>query len=93
VLTTHRGALAEVVADAAAIVDPEDVPAMAFELERLTTNRFWRAYLVEAGLQRAARFSWHKCAQATWRVYQRALQQGTTAAVSRRKLESTAWIS
>jgi glycosyltransferase involved in cell wall biosynthesis len=93
VLTTHRGALAEIVGDAAAIVDPEDTAAMAFELERLTNDRFWRAYLIEAGLQRAARFSWHKCARATFRVYQRAGGCYAPVAAPIRKLESTAWIS
>jgi glycosyltransferase involved in cell wall biosynthesis len=77
VLATHRGALAEVVADAAAIVDPEDVAGMAVELERLATDPSWRAWLVEAGFRNAARFSWEKCARATLRA--------------NRFLESTAW--
>lgn len=92
VLTTHRGALAEVVGDAAAIVDPENVEAMAVELERLATDERWRARLIEAGRQNAARFSWETCAQATYRIYRRAAQQSQTALSTSRK-ETPAWTS
>jgi glycosyltransferase involved in cell wall biosynthesis len=93
VLTSHRGALAEVVKDAAAIVDPEDPQAMAVELERLATDESWRSRLVEAGTANAARFSWERCARATHEVYRRAA--GHTARTLRKssKNEHTPWIS
>jgi glycosyltransferase involved in cell wall biosynthesis len=93
VLTTHRGALAEVVGDAAAIVDPENVEAMAVELERLATDEQWRSRLIEAGTLNAERFSWHQCARATQQVYQRAAAQKSSAARPRRRKEIPAWIS
>lgn len=76
VLTTHRGALAEVVSRAAAIVDPEDIDAMARGLERLVGDRLWRKSLVSAGLENAARFSWEACAAATHAVWERAAAKG-----------------
>jgi glycosyltransferase involved in cell wall biosynthesis len=93
VLTTHRGALAEVVGDSAAIVDPESVEAMALELERLATDARWRARLVEAGLQNAERFSWKTCAEATRQVYRRAADRGAKSFSLKQKTESPAWIS
>lgn len=72
VMTTHRGALAEVVRDAAAIVDPEDVNSMAAGLQRLATDEAGRAQFVAAGLQNAARFNWQECARATNEVFRRA---------------------
>lgn len=72
VLTTHRGALAEVVRDAAVIVDPDNVAEMAAGLTRLATDDALRARLVTAGQENAARFNWRECARATNEVFQRA---------------------
>lgn len=93
VLTTHRGALAEVVGDAAAIVDPENVEAMAVELQRLAADERWRARLIEAGTLNAERFSWEKCARATQQVYHRAAALKSPAVRARRTKETPAWIS
>jgi len=93
VLTTHRGALAEVVGDAAAIVDPEDVDAIAVELERLAADESWRARLVEAGTKNAARFSWLECARATHEVYRRALSRNSAPIRRKLKKEDFPWIS
>lgn len=73
VLTTHRGALAEVVEHAASIVDPEDIDAIACGLERLVSDRLWSKSLITAGLRNAARFNWADCAAATCEVYRSAL--------------------
>lgn len=72
VLTTHRGALAEVVRDAAVIVDPEHIGEMANGLARLAADEALRARLVEAGTANAARFNWRECARATNEVFRRA---------------------
>lgn len=93
VLTTHRGALAEVVGDAAAIVDPEDIGAMAVELQRLATDAGWRQRLVEAGTKNASRFHWRECALATHEIYRRAAAQPPTTVGPLRPTANSTWTS
>lgn len=71
VACSPRGALAETVGDAAAIVDPEDIEGLEWELTRLATNGAWRATLRAAGLKHAAAYQWHRTAAATLEAYAR----------------------
>jgi len=73
VLTSNAGALPEVVADAAVTVDPLDVDAMARALEHLLCDPEERRRRSEAGLRRAARFSWETVARETVDVYAEAI--------------------
>ena len=70
VLAANRAALPEVCGDAALLVDPEDVEAIAVGLERLMGDEGLREQLIERGLDRVAGFSWQKAAEQTWNVYQ-----------------------
>ncbi|MFZ1404831.1 MAG: glycosyltransferase, partial [Anaerolineae bacterium] len=72
VVTSDRGAMAEVAGDAALLVDPTRVDALAEALEQALDDQALAAYLRELGLQRAATFTWERCAQATLAVYQQA---------------------
>jgi glycosyltransferase involved in cell wall biosynthesis len=51
------------VADAALLVDPADVDAIAAALERVTTDDGLRARLRQAGLRRAAQLTWAEAAK------------------------------
>ena len=75
VLCSTRGALGEVVGDAAATVDPEDVPALKLQLARLAANAPLREHLRAAGLRRAAHFDWQRAAAQTFEVYARAARR------------------
>jgi alpha-1,3-rhamnosyl/mannosyltransferase len=75
VLTANRSSLPEVAGDAAILVDPEDVDAIAAGLERLLTDEAWRALAVERGLRQAQPFSWARCVEETVAVYRTALKQ------------------
>ncbi len=57
VLTTHAGGLAELAGDAALIVDPLDVPAMARAVRTLAADADMRRDLSVRGLIQATRFS------------------------------------
>ena len=70
VLAANRAALPEVCGDAALLVDPEDVEAIAAALEQLMNDGGLRDQLIARGLDRAAQFSWEKSAEQTWKVYQ-----------------------
>ena len=70
VIAARRAALPEVCGDAALLVDPEDVAAIAAALEHLMGDRASAERLTQAGFQRAKEFQWQKTAAETWKVYQ-----------------------
>jgi len=76
VLTSNVSSLPEAAGDAASMVDPYDVEALAAELDRLLTGKPLRHELRERGLAHAKKFSWPHAAQETARVYRRALGEG-----------------
>jgi glycosyltransferase involved in cell wall biosynthesis len=63
VVTTSGGSLPEVVADAALIVDPLDVSAIAAAIERVADDGALRAELRLRGLARAREFTWATAAR------------------------------
>ena len=73
VLAANRAALPEVCGDAALLVDPEDVEAIAGALEQLMSDDGLSERLIARGLDRAVKFSWEKAAEQTWKVYQKLL--------------------
>ena len=64
--------LPEVVGDAALLVDTRNTAALAAGLAKLLGDAALRQRLREAGLQRAASFSWRRTAEATLTVYESA---------------------
>jgi glycosyltransferase involved in cell wall biosynthesis len=66
VVATTAGAIPEVAGEAAVLVDPGDAAALAGGIERALADR---DRLVEAGLERARRYSWAQTAQETLDVY------------------------
>ncbi len=73
VVTSNVSALPEVAGDAAILVDPPDAHAIADAVNLIWTDGAEAARLREAGLARAAKFTWDACAEATLSVYRRAL--------------------
>jgi len=72
VLTSNVSSLPEVAGDAAVLVDPEDVDALAAALNELIVDDDLRAVLSAAGVARASRFTWEATARATASVIQEA---------------------
>jgi glycosyltransferase involved in cell wall biosynthesis len=72
VLASRRGALPEITAGAAWLVEPDE-GALAEALERLLGDAALRARLREAGLARARAYSWERAARETMAVYRAAL--------------------
>ena len=67
VVASTRGALPEVLGDAALLVDPLDEDALAEALQAAAADT---GTLRRRGIERAARFSWQSAAEQTWQVYQ-----------------------
>ncbi|HTD76722.1 MAG TPA: glycosyltransferase family 1 protein [Chloroflexota bacterium] len=69
VVASTAGALPEVLGDAALLVDPYDEEALT---EAIRTAAQDKGDLRRRGLERAARFTWQRAAEETWRVYEEA---------------------
>ncbi len=70
VVTSNGSALAEVAGDAAVLVDPRDVDAIAKAMDQLLCDETLRADLRARGLERAKQFSWERTARETLSVYE-----------------------
>jgi glycosyltransferase involved in cell wall biosynthesis len=70
VLTSNISAMPEVAGDAALLVDPTDVNAIADGLRRLSSDSALRDTLILRGLARTREFTWEKSVESTWQVYQ-----------------------
>jgi glycosyltransferase involved in cell wall biosynthesis len=70
VVTSNVSSLPEVAGDAAVLVDPASVDAIAAGIARLWTDDAGRADLVRRGRERARRFTWERAARETAAVYQ-----------------------
>jgi glycosyltransferase involved in cell wall biosynthesis len=69
VICSTRGSLGEVIGDAAAVVEPEDVHSITKQLFILATDAATRTRLRAAGLAQAQKFDWNKTAAETLKVY------------------------
>jgi glycosyltransferase involved in cell wall biosynthesis len=72
-VVSSTSSLPEVAGEAALPVDPRSAAGLAEALERVTSDRELAGRLREAGLARAARFSWDETATRTLEVYKSAL--------------------
>ncbi len=75
VLSSTRGSLAEVVADAADTIDPEDITSIAAGLARMASSEPRRDQFRLAGLDNARRFDWDMNARQVLEVCRAALRQ------------------
>lgn len=73
VLTSNVSSLPEVVGDAALMVDPYDIEAIAEGMLRLAEDAALRDQLRSLGLQRAAQYTWRRTAQGAIDTYRAVL--------------------
>ncbi|MGQ9491521.1 MAG: glycosyltransferase family 4 protein [Anaerolineae bacterium] len=76
VITSNTSSLPEVAGDAAILVDPHDVDAIAEAMYRVLTDEALRAELARRGLENVKRFSWEKCARETLAVLEQVGRKG-----------------
>lgn len=75
VVASDQSALPEVVGDAGLLVNPYNVDEMAPAMAQILENAALRRQLAEAGLARAAQFTWPKMAVKLIKLYQKLLKQ------------------
>ena len=72
VMTSYNSSLPEIAGDAALLVDPTDIDAIADAMLRLSQDEALRQQLIAAGHENVKRFSWEKAAQETLAVLEKA---------------------
>lgn len=70
VITSDRSSLPEVGGNAALQINPDDVEQFAAALRQGLEDNHWRTAAREQGLRQAALFSWQKCVDETFALYQ-----------------------
>lgn len=74
VITSNVSSLPEVAGDACVMVDPRDHQKMGSFMLELLQDDVLRSSLIHKGIDRAAQFSWERCADETAKVYARVLE-------------------
>ena len=69
VLTSNRPALAEIAGDAAILVDPLEIDAIAGQLTNLMQNSQLREQLQKKGMIQARQFTWARTVHETYAIY------------------------
>jgi glycosyltransferase involved in cell wall biosynthesis len=70
VVCTNAASVPEIVGDAALLVPPDDVEALAAAMRRVLDDRVLEAELVARGLERARSFTWEETARRTVQIYE-----------------------
>ena len=71
VIAAHTGSMPEVAGDAAMLVNPDDVPAIAMAMESVLGNTGMREGMRRRGLMRASQYSWAKTAMMILKILER----------------------
>lgn len=74
VVTTNRGALAEIADSAAYYVDPESIKSIASGIGEVFFTKNLQLKLSRKGLIQAKKFNWEKTARETFAVYEKVVQ-------------------
>lgn len=75
-VTANNSSLPEIAGDAALLVDPTDIDAIADAMLQLSQDEDLRQQLIVAGFENIKRFSWEKAAAETLAVLEQAAKDG-----------------
>jgi glycosyltransferase involved in cell wall biosynthesis len=73
VIVSNRSSLPEIVGPLGLMVAPDDIKKICSLILKIVNDRSYRDQLSEYYLQYASNFSWEKCAQKTYDIYQELL--------------------
>jgi alpha-1,3-rhamnosyl/mannosyltransferase len=74
-IVSDRTSLPEVVGEAGAYIDPENIESISNTMVELLEDRDRRMHLAALGRERAGRFTWQACAEKTYQVYEKVLRE------------------
>jgi len=74
VVAGNAASLPEVLGDAVTLVDPDDIEGLAGAILDLLRDASLRARRIEAGLNQAAKFTWQRCAEEHFALYEQVMQ-------------------
>lgn len=77
VLASSRTSIPEIAGDAALYTEPDDVGKMAAAMIRIAWDSTFEAELMQAGLSRAAEFTWARAAKQTYKLFAKVLADST----------------
>ena len=77
VITADVAATREIAGGAALLVDPHSVSEISEAMRRVIEDEQTARALIEKGRRRAGEFTWERCAEQTWAVYQEALTEAS----------------
>jgi glycosyltransferase involved in cell wall biosynthesis len=83
VVASNAGSLPEVIGDAGFLHDPGDVDGMARTVSGLLSDPVKARLASDAGMRRAAQFSWRRCATRVLEVYEGVVARAEDGAASR----------
>ena len=75
VITSNTTSMPEVAGDAAILIEPTQVEALADALTQITTNTTLREQLIAKGRIQRAQFSWDKTADLLWQSMVKTLER------------------
>lgn len=84
VIASDVSSIPEVVGDASIRIDPQDPDSLASAMTRLIEEPDLRRQLRNRGFERAALFSWPRCAEMTLEIYDRVARRDVESAPNRR---------
>ena len=73
IIASNRSSIPEVVCHAGELLAPDDVDAMSMAMARIIEDDARYHWLISAGIEQAAKFSWQRMARETIGVYHHVL--------------------
>lgn len=70
----RAASIPEVMGDAGLLFDPHNAEDLAAQIDRMLTDTSLRETMIAAGKERSRQFTWDRCADQTYHVYQEVLQ-------------------
>ena len=74
VIASTAGSIPEIAGEAALLIEPKDIEALALAIEQVINDQALRLELIVRGFEQVKKFSWEKAARELLTVYERVMQ-------------------
>ncbi|MCX6739975.1 MAG: glycosyltransferase family 1 protein [Candidatus Parcubacteria bacterium] len=69
VIAALNSSFPEILADSAALINPDSISQLAVEIETILNDSIYKQSIINKGIANCQRFSWQKCAQETLNLF------------------------